>query len=149
MIVYSLFSFVIVGNFGGGVKEIATLNLVRFFSLLGIITMFTAYFALTIAIRDMFRFDFNFSRINGWLAANIIPLLLFLLVYFFKLASFTKILSISGIISAGLTGILILLMNKNAKILGKRKPEYALHINWKIIAILSVLFILAIVMEFL
>lgn len=148
LIVYSLFTLVIVGNFGTNVREIATLNLARFFSLLGILTMFTAYFTLCIAIRDMFRFDFNLGRTNGWLLANLIPLCLFLPVYSFKLASFTKILSVSGVVSAGLTGILILLMNKKAKITGRRKPEYVLHIDWKIIAVLSLLFIFAVVMEF-
>ena len=149
LIAYSLFTLISVGVFGSSIKEIATLSFGRFFSLLGIITMFTAYFTLCIAIRDMFRFDFKLGRTRGWLVANILPLILFLLVYFFKLASFTKILAVSGVVSAGLTGILILFMNKNAKLIGKRKPEYALHIDWKIIAVLSILFILAVVMEFL
>ena len=147
--VYIIFTFVLVGNFGMKVPEIATLALGRFFSVLAVLTMFTAFFVLTIAIRDMFRFDFGLGRFKGWLFAILIPLILFLPIYFFELASFVEILSISGIVSGGLAGILILLMNKKAKKEGNRKPEYSLPINWWIIVIMSLIFIAAVVAEFL
>jgi len=147
--VYLIFMLVVVGVFGSSVSEIATLSLGRFFSLLGIMTMFTAFFSLSIAIRDMFRFDFKLGRFNGWLLCSIVPLVLFLAVYFFKLASFIAILSVAGIVSGGLTGILALLMNIKAKKLGNRKPEYKIPINWLIIALLSIIFIAAVVLEIL
>ena len=145
--IYLIFTFVVVGVFGSSVQEIASLSLGRFFSLLGIITMFTAFFSLSIAIRDMFRFDFALGRFKGWLLACFLPLILFLLVSIFNLASFIQILSISGIISGGLTGILILLMNFQAKKLGNRKPEYSLKINKLIIFLLSLIFAVAIFLE--
>lgn len=146
--VYLIFTLVVVGNFGLDVPEIATLALGRFFSLLGVLTMFTAFFVLALALRDMFRFDFNLGRFRGWILAVFVPLLLFLVIYFFKLASFISILSVAGVISGGLTGILVLLMNIKAKKLGNRKPEYHLGINWWIIIFLSLIFILAVVLEF-
>ena len=147
-IIYLVFTYVVVGNFGVNVPEIATLALGRFFSILGILTMFTAYFTSTLAIRDMFRFDFNFGRLKGWLLAIFIPLIIFLAVYFLKIVTFVQILSISAIISGGLAGILILLMNKEAKFLGNRKPEYNIKINWWIICLMSLVFIAAVVAEF-
>lgn len=149
LVVYIIFTLILVGNFGAGVPEIATLALGRFFSVLGILTMFTAFFTLTIAIRDMFRFDFNLGRFKGWLLAIFVPLILFLLIYFYNLASFVQILGVSGIISGGLAGILILLMNRKAKKEGNRKPEYSIPINWWIIVILSAIFVAAVVAEFL
>ena len=148
LIVYIIFTFIVVGNFGVDVPEVATLALGRFFSVLGVVTMFTAFFVLALALRDMFRFDFNLGRFRGWILAVSVPLVLFLLIYFFKLASFIQILSIAGIISGGLTGILILLMNIQSKKLGNRKPEYHLGINWFLIILLSLIFILAVVAEF-
>jgi len=147
--IYLLFTFVVVGVFGNGVQEIATLSLGRFFALLGVMTMFTAYFALSIAIRDMFRFDFKLGRFKGWLLSSLVPLILFLVVYFFKVVSFVQILSIAGIVSGGLTGISVLLMNLRAKKLGNRKPEYTVGINWLVIIVLSALFIAAVVLEIL
>jgi len=148
-IVYLIFTFIVIGVFGSQVQEIATLSLGRFFVLLGIITMFTAFFTLSLAIRDMFRFDFGLGRFRGWLFATFLPLILFLLIYFFKFASFVQILSFGGIVSGGLTGILVLLMNFKAKKLGSRKPEYSLKINWFIILLISLIFILAVAAEIL
>jgi amino acid permease len=147
LIVYLVFMLVVVGNFNGNVNEIATLSLGRFFSVLGVLTMFTAFFTHTIAIRDMFRFDFKLGRFRGWLLASFVPLILFFLVSMFKLASFVQILSFGGIVSGGLTGILILIMNIKAKKLGNRKPEYSVKINWWIIALLSLVFVLAVIAE--
>jgi len=148
LLVYFVFILVVVGNFGRNVPEIATLALGRGFSVLAIITMFTAYFALSIAIRDMFRFDYGLGRFMGWLLASFLPLVLFLMIYFFKLASFISLLSIGGVVSGGLAGILIMLMNYEAKKQGTRKPEYSIGINWWIIALISMVFILACVAEF-
>ena len=148
-IFYSIFTLIIVGNFGGQTQEIATLALGRFFSVLGVITMFTAYFTLTIAIRDMFRFDFGFSRFKGWLLAIFVPLVLFFIIYSCNFIGFVQMLSISGVVSGGLAGILILLMNKKAKLSGNRRPEYSIPINWLIILFMGLIFIVAVVAEIL
>jgi amino acid permease len=148
-IVYIIFTFIMVGNFGTNLQEIAVLNLGRFFSLLAVLTMFTAFFVLSIALRDMFRFDFNYGRTFSWALSLFVPLLLFLIISFFSLATFTEVLSYAGVISGGLTGILILFMNIKAKKKGNRKPEYSIKINWFIVLLLSILFILAVLAEFL
>jgi len=148
LLIYIIFTFVVVGNFTN-VSDIATFSLGRFFSLLAVITMFTAFFCLSLAIRDMFRFDFGWGRFRGWLLASFLPLILFLLISIFKLASFIEILALGGVVSGGLTGILVLLMNIKAKKLGNRNPEYSLPINWFVVFIFSLLFIAAVVLEFL
>jgi len=145
--VYFLFTFIVVGAFGETVPEIATLVLGRFFTLLGIMTMFTASFVLSIAIRDMFRFDFKLGRFKGWLLCSFVPLILFLLIYLFNLATFTQILATSGIVAGGITGVLVLLMNKKAKKLGNRKPEFKIKINKWIIWILSIVFVIAVALQ--
>jgi len=144
-VVYLIFTIVAVGVYGTGLKEIATLSFGRLFSILGILTMFTAFFTQSLAIRDMFRFDYNLGRFKGWLLAIGVPLILFLL--FYKFANFIVILSLAGVISGGLAGILILLMNKKAKEKGNRKPEYSIKINKWIILVLSLVFILGVILE--
>ena len=54
---------------------------------------------------------------------------------------FIKVLGIGGVISGGLTGVLILLMNLNAKKKGNRKPEFFMPTNWLIVSVLSLIFI--------
>lgn len=144
VIVYILFTFVVVGSFTE-IPEVSTLALGRIFVLLGMLTMFTAYFATSIAIRDMYRYDFGFSRIKAWFLANFIPLALFVLIIRYELISFIQILGWAGVISGGVAVVTILLMNIRAKKLGNRTPEYKVKINWLVILLLSLLFILGII----
>jgi tyrosine-specific transport protein len=144
IILYSLFTFVVLGYVGINVNEIATLSLGRFFSVLGILTMIAAYFVLSLAVRDTFRFDFKLSRKKSWMLSSFIPLFLFIIFFSLNLDSFTQILEIGGIVSGGITGILILFMNYKSKKTGKRTPEYQLKINKTIIFIMSLIFIIAV-----
>jgi len=141
--IYALFTLLMVGVFGNSVGEIATLTsgLNRGFSILGIITMFTAFFTSSLAIRDMFRFDFKLGRFKGWCFCSFITLMLFLAISLFRLDNFIQILSIAGILSGGLTGILALFMNLQSKKLGRRKPEFSIKINYWIILLLIIFFI--------
>ncbi len=148
IIVYLLFTLIVVGSFTD-IPEIATLALGRIFIFLGMITMFTAFFALSIALRDMYRFDFGLGRFKGWLLTAIIPLLLFILIKIFNLATFTGILGLAGGVAGGVEIITILFMNIRAKKMGSRKPEYSIKINWLIIALLSILFAAGIIYEIL
>ncbi len=148
ILVYVLFTFAVVGYKGENVPEIATLALGKVFVILGIVTMFTAFFAGSIALRDMFRFDFHVMRWKAWLVVMLVPIVLYLINYFYSLVSFTRILGITGIISGGTTGITILLMNRAAKRMGNRKPEYSLPVGWWIIFVLSFVFVLGAVLEF-
>jgi len=70
------------------------------------------------------------------------------LTQFFDYFSFTRILSIGGVVSGGLIGVLVLFMVKKAKKKGNRKPEYSIPVNWWIIGLLSLIFILGILSEF-
>jgi len=144
IIFYLIFTFIIVGVFGKNVLEIATFNLGRFFSIIAIITMFVSFFSQSLAIRDMFRFDFNLGRFKGWFLSSILPLVLFLIVIKFKSISFVDILSFAGIISSGLTAGLIILMNKKAKLKGDRKPEYSIKLNKYLITLALIIFLLGI-----
>ncbi|MEM3405452.1 MAG: aromatic amino acid transport family protein [Candidatus Pacearchaeota archaeon] len=148
-ILYSIFSFVLLGNFAENINEIATLSLNRIYSSLAVLTLFTAYFSLSIAIRDMFRFDLKLGRMKGWIFSSFVPFIIFLLFYIFKIDSFIKILGIGGVISGGLTGILILFMNYNAKKNSERKPEYELKINKFIIFLFSLIFLIGTILELL
>ncbi len=145
--IYFLFTIVTVGVFGRNINEIATISLGRFFTILGIITISMSSFALSIALRDMFRFDLKLGRFKGWLLASFVPLFLFLIFYYFNLLSYVKILAVSGIVSGGTLGIITLLMNIKAKKLGNRKPEYSTKINWLIIFVLALIFLAAVILQ--
>ena len=141
-IAYAVFAISVIGSKGLLTPPIATLVLGKPFVLLGILTMFTSYLALSIALIDMYRFDFKFSKIKAWLSVIIPPLVVYLALKIFNMAQFTRVLGIGGVISGGLTAILILLMVKKAKMHGDRKPEYSMPyskiLTWGLIIIFTI-----------
>jgi len=140
-IVYVIFAAVVLGYKGSLTPQIATLALGKPFILLGMLTIFTSYLALSIAFIDTLKFDFGKTKTISWLWVSIIPLIIYLLLEFFNLASFTTIIGIGGVISGGIDAILILMMVKRAKKLGTRKPEYSMPysetFNWILIAMFT------------
>ena len=146
---YTLFTLIVVGFMGQSTPEVATLALGKIFVVLGIFTMFTSYLSLGNSLEDDFIFDEHFRRRNAWFLASMVPIFIFIILQLFNFFSFTRILSIGGVVSGGLAIILILIMNKNAKKKNERKPEYSIKINKFIIALLSLLFLTGIVVELL
>jgi len=147
IILYVLFALVFVGVLGKDVTQVATLSFGPIVVVLGIFTMLTSYFVLSFSLKDMYSFDMGFSKWFSFFLASIVPLLAYLLISFLDLAGFIAVLGIGGVVSGGFTGILILLMNKRAKKIGRRKPEYSVGLNWFIVLLLSIVFIAGIVVE--
>ena len=108
--------------------------------------MLTSYFVLSFSLRDIFIYDLKKKNLT-FIFVSACPLLLYLFLTFFNLVDFVKILGIGGVISGGLTGILILLMNIKSKKKGDRKPEFSVPVNWLIIGFLTLIFILGIFVE--
>lgn len=146
-IFYILFALVVVGFKGLETPEIATLALGGIFIVMGILTMFNCWLSLGNALEESFMFDERVKKKRAWFYTAIVPLAIFFLISFFKFFSFTKLLSIGGVISGGLMAALILLMIKKAKREGNRKPEYSIPVNWFIIGSLILIFVLGVFRE--
>lgn len=145
---YSLFTFVVVGFKGMDTPDVATLALGSIFVVLGIFTMFTSYLASGNALRESFQFDERFSKKVSWILASFVPIGLFLLTQLTDFFSFTRILSLGGVVSGGIMTILILLMVKKAKAHCNRKPEYTIPARWFVLGFLILIFLAGVVREF-
>ncbi len=145
--IYSIFSLIFVGVLDENVPEVSTLGFGKLVSIFGIFTMLTSYFVLSFSLKDLFEYDLNLSKKYNFILVSIVPLILYLTVYFFKIAGFVKVLGVGGVVAGGLTGILILFMNKKSKDIGKRKPEYKMPLNWFWIILLSLIFVFGIIVE--
>jgi tyrosine-specific transport protein len=151
IILYTIFSGVFIGALGTSVKEIATLSFGPLMTILGIFTMLTSFFVLSFSLRDSCKYDLGLSDRNTFLITSLVPLTLYLAISQFKFIGFTLILSIGGVMSGGLTAILILLMLKRAKKQTQRNknPGIQVPINWILILILSTIFIFGMILEYL
>jgi tyrosine-specific transport protein len=140
-VIYSLFILIVLGSLGLGTTEIATLSLGKILILLGMVTMLTSYLALSIAMMDTLKFDYNLSHKKAWIATSLPPLIIFVILNIFSISSFSKVLGFGGALSGGLTAIIVLSMIKSAKQKGKRVPEYSMPFNpfikWLLIIIFS------------
>lgn len=144
---YTLFTLAVVGFAGKATPEIATIALGKIPSLLAVFTMFTAGFALSNALRDMYKIDLKIKHFWAWFLTICLPFVIFLILYFFRLATFITVLEWSGVVSGGITGTLVLLMLIKAKKIGDRVPEYKMHINWFIVVIFILIFIAGILYQ--
>lgn len=147
VLAYTVFIIAIVGGLGEKTPEIATLALGKYFAIIGVITMGTAYMALATALIDMFHYDYGWHRKQAWTLVSSIPLALFALVAITKIATFTTILELGGIISGGITMVLILLMMRQAKKKGTRSPEYTIPLFKGFVPTLIVGFTILIILE--
>jgi len=147
IIFYALFALVIVGFKGTETPEVATLALGTVFVFLGMFTMFTSWLSLGNALDESFRFDERMGKMKSWILVSFVPILLFLIIRFFEFFSFTKLLSIGGVVSGGLLAVLVLLMIKKAKKKGNRKPEYSVPVNWFIIGFFILIFVSGVIRE--
>lgn len=147
IIVYAVFSFVFVGVLGKEVPQVATIGLGKLVILLGIFTMLTSYFVLSFSLKDVYEFDLGFSKRWNFVLVSMVPVVVYLILFYFKMLSFVNVLGIGGVVSGGLTGVLILIMGLRAKELGDRKPEYSVPINWFVVGLLSLVYVGGIVVE--
>ncbi len=152
---YLVFTFFIVGLVGVEQFEllrpnerIATVALSMYtYPLLGILanllamlSMFTSFLTIGIALSEVYQYDYGISRKKALLLTLSIPLL----IAGFNLTTFLSALAITGAIGGGLDGILVVLMYWKAKVRGDRMPEYSLPPHFLLGTLLMVLFALGI-----
>ncbi len=143
---YMLFTFVVVGYKGINTPEVATLALGPVFIFLGIFTMFTSYLASGNALKESFEFDERMGGVVSWILSAIVPIGLFLLTQMSDFFSFTKILSIGGVVSGGTLAVMILLTfvaSKKKKI----KVAYESKKRMWLIILLILIFVFGVVRE--
>jgi amino acid permease len=139
---YIIFTAIVIGVKGSATPELATLGLGKPFVLLGILTMFTSYLALSIALIDTLCLDIYLKRKTAWFFTIAVPIILFLILQLTNTASFTLVLSIGGVISGSLASILAVMMASKAKYLGDRLPEYSMPTS-KILTTIIILILAA------
>jgi len=160
IILYLLFAFIVVGIIGldnfeilQPNQKIATVALSIYSSpvlgvlanLIAVLAMFTSFLTLSIALIEMYEYDYAFHRSAAMLLTFSIPLLITLL----SLSTFITIIAITGAIAGGLQAILIIFTFWKARSGGERTPEYSLK-KYKILgSLLILLFGVGVVLELL
>jgi len=160
IVLYILFAFIVVGLIGldnfellEPNQQIATVALSiysspilgLFANIIAVLSMFTSFLTLSIALIEMYEYDYIFPRSAALVLTFSVPLLITL----FSLSTFIPIIAITGAIAGGVQSILIIFTYWKAKIKGERVPEYSLK-TYKILgSLLILLFGAGVVLELL
>ncbi len=144
-LIYLCFAFIVIGVSGIETTQIATIGLsaaigpaaLTIGSLFSIVAMASSFLTLGTGLKESFQFDYRIKETVAILLTLIIPLSL----YLFGIRNFFGIVSLSGALSVGVTGLFSLGVFWRARKLGKRKPEYIIP-KW--LAVPATIFIAAV-----
>ncbi|MBU1203967.1 MAG: hypothetical protein KKG60_02775, partial [Nanoarchaeota archaeon] len=153
VIIYFIFALIVVGVTGADTTQVATVGLGRAIgehavivgNLLASLTMTTSFLALGFALKEVFRYDYDFGNQLSWGLMLGIPLMLF--VFLRGVATFSSILNITGVFAGGIESIIIVLMFFRAKKLGDRKPEYVMKVPYILGGLLVLLFLVGMIVN--
>jgi len=152
LILYALFTFVVVGITNLATTQVATIGLgqqigeiaVLFGNLFAVLAMGSSFLILALGLKHMY-YDYKINRTLAWLLACFPPLIIFLIGN----RAFVATLAFTGAVAFGVEGVLNVLMFWKAKKMGDRKPEYSIKKNKAVGIILMSILILGIVYEIL
>lgn len=146
LILYLLFPVYVVGVTGANTTDVATVGLGNalgeafnlFGNLFAFLAMLTSFIALSFALVEMYRFDYNLSHKASFSLSTVLPLVVFLLIK--KFAGFHNVLSVTGALAGGLMGVLIMVMLGKLKTRQERNPELKVFYNKWLSALICLLF---------
>jgi tyrosine-specific transport protein len=148
LFVYIFFAFVVVGICGLKTSDDAISGLTAYLpgwivylgAGLAILTMTTSFLSIGLVLKEAWYRDFKQKRLIA-LALALFPSLIFFLI---GAKNFISILEVTGALTGGLTGILIILLHQRAKQLGQKQPIFQLYLPKIVYWILGVVFFLGV-----
>ncbi len=158
-IVYALFTFAVVGSVGlerfesfSPNERIATIVLGSVVgeymfilaNLFGIFAMTTAFLSLGLALKEMYIYDYRMKNWLAWALTCITPLFIAL----GNFADFITYMGIAGTLTGGIEAVLIVMMLRNAKKFGERKPEYTVRETAVSMAAILLVFSIGLLVQF-
>ncbi|MEK6939343.1 MAG: aromatic amino acid transport family protein, partial [Nanoarchaeota archaeon] len=158
IVLYILFALVVVGIIGlenfealQPNEKIATVALSIYSSpilgvlanIVAILSMFTSFLSLSIALIETYEYDYAFPHSAAMLLTFSVPLLITL----FSLSTFITIIALTGAVAGGLQAVLLIFTFWKARLNGDRMPEYALGEYRFLGSFLILLFSLGVALE--
>ena len=143
---YLIFMFMVVGTSGQKTSPEALQGLIPFLgpkviffgALAAIITLADSFLVIALYLRNTLIYDYKFPKIFATLITCGVPLVLFLIGF----RGFVETIGFVGTIVGVIEGVIIVLIFKNIKKLGDRKPEYSLKVPSILLYFLMAIFIL-------
>jgi amino acid permease len=150
-ILYILFALFVMGVTGINTTDGAIIGLgnvlgyriLLFGVFFGILTMFTSFLAVGLAIKEIFKWDINNHNLQSSIMACAIPFVVAIFIILLKIDNaFYKVIDLAGALIYPFICTSLVIMFWKAKKRGERKPEYSLRYA-KILGISIIILFLA------
>ena len=151
IIIYALFMAVVVGITGpstsletfSGLSLFMKNGIITLGLIFGVFAVATSYLIIGINLKEIFWYDYHFSRRKSWALACFVPVVIFVL----GLRDFIAVINFTGGVAGGFIGILIIIIFYKAKKTGDLKPAYEINVPKIISALMVFVFVLGIVYQ--
>lgn len=152
VIIYILFMAVVVGVTGQNTTEDALTGLniaigdgvIALGLIFGVIAIVTSYLIIGINLKEIFWYDFGLSEKKSWALTCFVPFAVFAL----GIRDFITVVSITGSIAGGLTGIIVVILFYAAKKKGDVKPPFEMKIPLLASSFIVAVYLLGMVCQF-
>ncbi len=144
-IVTLLFVFTVVGATGihttpdtvEGLKSVLGNGIIIFVSIFGLLGITTSFLTTTQAVREIYWWDFKMNKTLAWALACVVPLILF----FLGAQDLRKVVGITGAVSGGIIGMIMVFLNMAVKDKAQKKSIIKVRVTKLLAFFLSALFI--------
>lgn len=151
IILIALFAFLVIGVTGVNTTSDTLIGLSSKFSsemmrvalVFGLLAIITSYIVISQSLREIYHLDLGINKNFSWLLATMIPFGLYLL----GVRNLTSVIGLTGAITGGLYGIILILVYFKVQNKNKRRKILKKNLNRKMAFILSLAFILGMIWE--
>lgn len=126
-----------------GLSGVLKNGVITFSLIFGLLAIITSYILTAQATEEIFEWDFKINNKLAWFLACFIPYFLFCL----DLANLTKVISFTGAITGGLSGLILIWLVIKIKIMPERISVIKNKLTKPLAYFLSLLFILGVIYE--
>jgi hypothetical protein len=114
--------------------------------LFGVLTMFTSFLAIGLALKEVFKYDCYKKTLESSLLACAIPIIIGLIIMLLNVNNaFYQVINLSGSILFPLTGIMFIFIYWQSVKKGDRTPEYSLPLKKILGLIIIIIFLIGMI----
>ncbi len=151
-LIYLLFASLVVGVTGVNTSAVATVALGEALgpavmwlgNLFALFAMGTSFIALAYSVQNLYQADYKFKRLEAFVAAVTVPLLLLL----WGFGNFISVMSLAGALAGGIILICMIYMHHHVRSFRDCKPPFSLPNNQWVNIGLTFLIVLGVVVTF-
>ena len=151
ILLIAVFAFLIVGVTGEkttpdvliGLATHVDIRLISLALVVGLLAIITSYIVISQSLKEIYWWDESMNKKLAWFLSTSVPFLL----YLFGIRDLTGVIGLTGSITGGLYGIILISIYLKVQKKKKRRTVFKRKLGFPLVIILSSAFILGVIME--